>query len=288
MYTYLYIEMRWDTILHPYYFLKCSWRMGHNMIWQWQTKLLACQLKVKKLFSPTSGWPYFDPCTIRLFFVSTFWPYLKDIPKTIAGKLIVSLPMCVSWNCQVGVAKRKWHWFSLCPASEWRWFVRCQSVSMSACSDFLWMCFNTKHTEICSEIRESTPGDTLILVKLPFQHAPGLLEIHHGGGCNCIGRALAGASIIRVVLQVQVHQISICTLHTLFGNIIVMESQISSNFLFFSRDLTLFIRGLFFFRQNSPVFFSQAAPLQFLAPYTGCAMAEYFRDNGKHAARAAQ
>ncbi|CAL1133237.1 unnamed protein product [Cladocopium goreaui] len=30
---------------------------------------------------------------------------------------------------------------------------------------------------------------------------------------------------------------------------------------------------------------SDAAPLQFLAPYTGCAMAEYFRDNGKHAAR---
>merc|ERR1712066_920410 len=28
---------------------------------------------------------------------------------------------------------------------------------------------------------------------------------------------------------------------------------------------------------------SDAAPLQFLAPYTGCAMAEYFRDNGKHA-----
>merc|ERR1712076_322083 len=27
---------------------------------------------------------------------------------------------------------------------------------------------------------------------------------------------------------------------------------------------------------------SDAAPLQFLAPYTGCAMAEYFRDNGKH------
>merc|ERR1712137_1325776 len=26
-----------------------------------------------------------------------------------------------------------------------------------------------------------------------------------------------------------------------------------------------------------------AAPLQFLAPYTGCAMAEYFRDSGKHA-----
>merc|ERR1712087_852036 len=28
---------------------------------------------------------------------------------------------------------------------------------------------------------------------------------------------------------------------------------------------------------------SDAAPLQYLAPYTGCAMAEYFRDNGKHA-----
>merc|ERR1712190_329126 len=28
---------------------------------------------------------------------------------------------------------------------------------------------------------------------------------------------------------------------------------------------------------------SDAAPLQFLAPYTGCAMAEYFRDNGMHA-----
>merc|ERR1712084_146561 len=28
---------------------------------------------------------------------------------------------------------------------------------------------------------------------------------------------------------------------------------------------------------------SDSAPLQFLAPYTGCAMAEYFRDNGKHA-----
>merc|ERR1711890_33389 len=28
---------------------------------------------------------------------------------------------------------------------------------------------------------------------------------------------------------------------------------------------------------------SDAAPLQFLAPYTGCAMAEYFRDNAMHA-----
>merc|ERR1712157_380681 len=28
---------------------------------------------------------------------------------------------------------------------------------------------------------------------------------------------------------------------------------------------------------------SDPATLQFLAPYTGCAMAEYFRDNGKHA-----
>lgn len=28
---------------------------------------------------------------------------------------------------------------------------------------------------------------------------------------------------------------------------------------------------------------SEAAPLQFLAPYTGCAMGEYFRDNGMHA-----
>jgi len=28
---------------------------------------------------------------------------------------------------------------------------------------------------------------------------------------------------------------------------------------------------------------SQSAPLQFLAPYTGCTMGEYYRDNGKHA-----
>ena len=28
---------------------------------------------------------------------------------------------------------------------------------------------------------------------------------------------------------------------------------------------------------------SDAAPLQFLAPYTGCSMGEYFRDNGMHA-----
>jgi F0F1-type ATP synthase alpha subunit len=28
---------------------------------------------------------------------------------------------------------------------------------------------------------------------------------------------------------------------------------------------------------------SDAAPLQFLAPYSACAMAEYFRDSGKHA-----
>jgi len=28
---------------------------------------------------------------------------------------------------------------------------------------------------------------------------------------------------------------------------------------------------------------SDAAPLQFLAPYSGCAIGEYFRDNGKHA-----
>jgi F-type H+-transporting ATPase subunit alpha len=27
---------------------------------------------------------------------------------------------------------------------------------------------------------------------------------------------------------------------------------------------------------------SEAAPLQFLAPYSGCAIAEFFRDNGKH------
>jgi F0F1-type ATP synthase alpha subunit len=27
----------------------------------------------------------------------------------------------------------------------------------------------------------------------------------------------------------------------------------------------------------------EAAPLQFLAPYAGCAMGEYFRDSGRHA-----
>lgn len=27
---------------------------------------------------------------------------------------------------------------------------------------------------------------------------------------------------------------------------------------------------------------SEAAPLQYLAPYSGCAMGEYFRDNGMH------
>ena len=28
---------------------------------------------------------------------------------------------------------------------------------------------------------------------------------------------------------------------------------------------------------------SDAAPLQFLAPYTGCTMGEFYRDNGMHA-----
>lgn len=28
---------------------------------------------------------------------------------------------------------------------------------------------------------------------------------------------------------------------------------------------------------------SDAAPLQYLAPYSGCSMGEYFRDNAKHA-----
>jgi F0F1-type ATP synthase alpha subunit len=28
---------------------------------------------------------------------------------------------------------------------------------------------------------------------------------------------------------------------------------------------------------------SDAAPLQFLAPYSGCAIGEFFRDNGRHA-----
>lgn len=27
---------------------------------------------------------------------------------------------------------------------------------------------------------------------------------------------------------------------------------------------------------------SDAAPLQYLAPYSGCAMGEFFRDNGRH------
>ena len=27
---------------------------------------------------------------------------------------------------------------------------------------------------------------------------------------------------------------------------------------------------------------SEAAPLQFLAPYSGCAIGEFFRDSGKH------
>ena len=29
---------------------------------------------------------------------------------------------------------------------------------------------------------------------------------------------------------------------------------------------------------------SDPAPMQFLAPFAGCAMGEYFRDNGMHAA----
>ena len=29
---------------------------------------------------------------------------------------------------------------------------------------------------------------------------------------------------------------------------------------------------------------SEPAPLQFLAPFSGCAMGEWFRDNGMHAA----
>jgi len=28
---------------------------------------------------------------------------------------------------------------------------------------------------------------------------------------------------------------------------------------------------------------SEPAPLQFLAPYSGCAMGEYYRDSGRHA-----
>src|SRR5262249_61589534 len=28
---------------------------------------------------------------------------------------------------------------------------------------------------------------------------------------------------------------------------------------------------------------SESAPLQFISPYSGCAMGEYFRDNGQHA-----
>jgi len=28
---------------------------------------------------------------------------------------------------------------------------------------------------------------------------------------------------------------------------------------------------------------SEPAPLQYIAPYTGCTMGEFFRDNGKHA-----
>jgi len=46
---------------------------------------------------------------------------------------------------------------------------------------------------------------------------------------------------------------------------------------------TLEIEGCFPFTSIVAATASDAAPLQYLAPYTGCVMGEYFRDNGMHA-----
>ena len=141
---------------------------------------------MKKLFSPTSGWP-FDPCTIRLFCLDHFWPYLKDIPKTIAGKLIVNLPMCVTLE-----------------------------LPSRGCK---------------TEVKSVNPQDCLKYTTVVAATASDVPWLVHP------------SSIIRVVLQVQVHQISICTWHTLFGNIMVMESQISSNLLAFFLAILHFFPG---------------------------------------------
>ena len=56
----------------------------------------------------------------------------------------------------------------------------------------------------------------------------------------------------------------------------LMTSQFSTNWLVFYADAmkyTIVVSATA----------SDAAPLQYLAPYSGCAMGEFFRDNGKHA-----
>lgn len=56
---------------------------------------------------------------------------------------------------------------------------------------------------------------------------------------------------------------------------------------YFELNVCHFIHGLFVDAMKYTIVVSatasDAAPLQYLAPYSGCAMGEFFRDNGKHA-----